>query len=88
MNKSLKIGNKLIGENAKTFVIAEIGQAHEGKIKKVFKYIDAISKTGADAIKFQTHIAEEESTLDEPFRKILILKLKIDLSIGKVLNFL
>ena len=30
MNKSLKIGNKLIGENAKTFVIAEIGQAHEG----------------------------------------------------------
>ena len=88
MNKSLKIGNKLIGENAKTFVIAEIGQAHEGKIKKVFKYIDAISKTGADAIKFQTHIAEEESTLDEPFRKNFNFKIKIDLSIGKVLNFL
>ena len=76
MNKSLKIGNKLIGENAKTFVIAEIGQAHEGKIKKVFKYIDAISKTGADAIKFQTHIAEEESTLDEPFRKNFNFKIK------------
>lgn len=32
-------------------------------------YIDAIADAGADAVKFQTHIASEESTLDEPFRK-------------------
>lgn len=87
MNKSLKIGNKLIGENAKTFVIAEIGQAHEGKIKKVFKYIDAISKTGADAIKFQTHIAEEESTLDEPFRKNFNFKIKNRFEYWKSVEF-
>jgi N-acetylneuraminate synthase len=31
-------------------------------------YIDAVAETGADAVKFQTHIASEESTLDEPFR--------------------
>ena len=32
MNKSLKIGNKL--GKCKNIFIAEIGQAHEGKIKK------------------------------------------------------
>jgi N-acetylneuraminate synthase len=31
-------------------------------------FIDAAADAGADAIKFQTHIAAEESTLDEPFR--------------------
>ncbi|MGH1376945.1 MAG: N-acetylneuraminate synthase family protein [Alphaproteobacteria bacterium] len=31
-------------------------------------YIDAISETGANAIKFQTHIAKAESTKDEKFR--------------------
>ena len=68
-NSNIIINKKIIGVNYKPFIIAEIGQAHEGKIKKAFKYIDLISKTGVDAIKFQTHLAEEESTLDEPFRK-------------------
>ena len=31
-------------------------------------FIDAAAEAGADAVKFQTHIAEAESTLDEPFR--------------------
>lgn len=66
---NLKIGKKTIGDHHKPFIIAEVGQAHEGKLSKVFKYIDSISKTGVDCIKFQTHIAEEESTLDETFRK-------------------
>ena len=76
MTKSFKIENKIIGNSYKTFIIAEVGQSHEGKISKVFKYIDEISKTGVDAIKFQTHIAEEESTLDEPFRKNFNFKIK------------
>ena len=65
----MKIGNVSIGDNYKPFIIAEVAQAHNGKISKVFKFIDYISKTGVDAIKFQTHIADQESTLDEPFRK-------------------
>lgn len=32
-------------------------------------YIDAIADSGADAVKFQTHIAVEESTLAEPWRE-------------------
>jgi len=42
----------------KTFIIAEVGQAHDGSLGILHSYIDAIAKTGVDAIKFQTHIAE------------------------------
>lgn len=50
------------------FIIAEIAQAHNGSIQKVYDYIDALEGTGIDAIKFQTHIAEAESSIHEPFR--------------------
>lgn len=50
------------------FIIAEIAQAHDGSLGLLHSYIDVISKTGVDAIKFQTHIAEAESSIYEPFR--------------------
>lgn len=50
------------------FIIAEIGQVHEGSLGIAHSYIDALSETGIDAIKFQTHIAEAESSAHEPFR--------------------
>lgn len=49
-------------------VIAEVGQAHDGSLGLAHAYIDAIAKTGADAVKFQTHIARAESTPGEPWR--------------------
>src|SRR5690606_28216777 len=49
-------------------IIAEIGQAHEGSLGIAHSYIDALSKTGVDAVKFQVHIAEAESSEFEPFR--------------------
>lgn len=51
-----------------TFIIAEIAQAHDGSLGMAHSYIDAVAKTGVDAIKFQTHIAEAESSIHEPFR--------------------
>ena len=51
-----------------TFIIAEIAQAHDGSLGILHSYIDALSKTGIDAIKFQTHIAKSESSSEEPFR--------------------
>ena len=48
--------------------IAEIGQAHNGSYEKLLEYIDAVAQTGVSAIKFQTHIAEAESSIHEPFR--------------------
>ncbi len=53
---------------AKTFIIAEIAQAHEGSLGILHSYIDALAQTGVDAIKFQTHIAHAESSEHEPFR--------------------
>jgi N,N'-diacetyllegionaminate synthase len=50
------------------FIIAEIAQAHDGSLGMAHAYIDAVSKTGCNAIKFQTHIAEAESSIHEPFR--------------------
>ncbi len=52
----------------KCAVIAEIAQTHDGSLGIAHAFIDAVSKSGADAIKFQTHIAKAESTLDEPWR--------------------
>ena len=52
----------------RVFIIAEIGQAHEGSLGILHSYIDALEDTGVDAIKFQTHIAEAESSEYEPFR--------------------
>lgn len=49
-------------------IIAEVGQAHEGSLGIAHSYIDALAKTGIDAVKFQVHIAEAESSEFEPFR--------------------
>ena len=49
-------------------IIAEIGQAHDGSLGILHSYIDALAPTGVDAIKFQTHIAEAESSQYEQFR--------------------
>lgn len=49
-------------------IIAEVGQAHEGSLGILHSYIDALAEAGVDVIKFQTHIAEAESSDLEPFR--------------------
>ncbi|UPT70057.1 MAG: N-acetylneuraminate synthase family protein [Flavobacterium sp. JAD_PAG50586_2] len=52
----------------KPYLIAEIAQAHEGSLGILHSYIDAVAKTGVQAVKFQLHIAEAESSIHEPFR--------------------
>jgi N,N'-diacetyllegionaminate synthase len=49
-------------------IIAEIAQAHDGSLGLLHSYIDVLSKAGVDAVKFQTHIAEAESSEFELFR--------------------
>ncbi len=50
-------------------IIGEVAQAHEGSLGTAHAFIDAIATAGADAVKFQTHIASAESTKAEPWRK-------------------
>lgn len=52
----------------KCLIIGEVAQSHDGSLGTAHAFIDAIAAAGADAVKFQTHIAEEESTLGEPWR--------------------
>lgn len=49
-------------------IIAEVAQTHDGSLGTAHAYIDAVARTGAAAIKFQTHIAAAESSPDEPWR--------------------
>lgn len=50
------------------FVVAEVAQAHDGSLGAAHAFVDAVADAGADAVKFQTHIAAAESTPDEPWR--------------------
>ena len=66
--RTLSIGDRLIGASEPCLLIAEIAQAHDGSLGMAHAFLDAAADAGADAIKFQTHLAAAESTLDEPFR--------------------
>lgn len=54
--------------NRSCLIVAEIAQTHDGSLGTAHAYIDAAARAGAQAIKFQTHIAAAESTPGEPWR--------------------
>jgi N-acetylneuraminate synthase len=55
-----KIENRIIGDNYAPVVIAEIGINHEGSLETAIKIADAAINSGAEIIKHQTHIIEDE----------------------------
>lgn len=65
---TIVISGREIGQGRPAFIIAEVAQAHDGSLGTAHALIDIAADAGVDAIKFQTHIAAAESTLDEPFR--------------------
>jgi len=56
----LNIGGRKVGEDYPPLVIAEIGINHEGNIKTAFELVDAAISAGAEVIKHQTHVVEDE----------------------------
>ena len=64
----IHISEREIRQGGRPFLIAEVAQAHDGSLGFAHAFIDIAADAGVDAIKFQTHIAEAESTRDEPFR--------------------
>lgn len=66
--EGFRIGEKSIGPNSPCLVVGEVAQAHDGSLGAAHSFIDAIADAGADAVKFQTHIPEAESTPEEKFR--------------------
>jgi pseudaminic acid synthase len=51
----MKIGNKFIGENNPSFIIAELSANHNGSLEIAKETIRAAKRSGADAIKLQTY---------------------------------
>ena len=58
MSKTIPIGKHSIGQGYPTFIIAEIGINHNGKIENAKKLIDAAVMAGCDAVKFQKRTPE------------------------------
>ena len=62
--------NKMIGENESPFIIAEIGNNHNGNLDTAKKLIESAKKAGADAVKFQVKNIEKsfaKELLDSPY---------------------
>jgi N-acetylneuraminate synthase len=55
-------------QSDRCLVIGEVGLSHDGSLGLAHAFIDEVARGGADAVKFQTHIASAESTPAEPFR--------------------
>lgn len=58
MKEFVKIGNKKIGNEHPTYIIAEIGANHNKNKKTAKKLIDKAADANVDAVKFQTYKAE------------------------------
>ncbi len=68
-SKSALLGKLGLQPDAgRCLIIGEVAQAHDGSVGLAHSFIDAIAAAGADAVKFQTHIAAAESTPAEPWR--------------------
>jgi N-acetylneuraminate synthase len=53
------IGDRKIGAGVPCFIIAEAGVNHNGRLDLALELVDAAHAAGADAVKFQTFIADE-----------------------------
>ena len=55
----------------KVYIVAEIGLNHGGDMGTAKKLIDSATRTGVDAVKFQTYITEKRAPGDSPIFGIL-----------------
>lgn len=60
MNNTIQINNRKIGKEHPPLVIVEIGINHGGNLQTAFEIVDAAWKAGAEVIKHQTHVVEDE----------------------------
>ena len=59
-SRQFDIAGRTIGPDFPPFVIAEVGINHEGDVNKALRLVDAAADAGAEVVKFQCHITEQE----------------------------
>lgn len=64
MNPEFSISGRKIGVDQEPLVIAEIGINHEGSLETAYEMVDAAVLAGAEVIKHQTHVVEDEMSGD------------------------
>lgn len=62
LKPEFEIAGRIVGENYNPLVIVEIGINHNGSLKIAKEMVDAAVASGAEIIKHQTHIVEDEMT--------------------------
>ena len=60
--KFISIGKRKIGPNFPPLVIADIGINHEGSLAKAKRMVRDAKAAGAECVKFQCHVIEDEMT--------------------------
>lgn len=60
MASFIQIGKRKIGPDFPPLVIAEIGINHEGSLGKAKKMVGDAARAGAECVKFQCHVLEDE----------------------------
>jgi len=58
--RELRIGSRLVSDDAPPLVVAEIGINHEGDVAKARRMVDDAVKAGCECVKFQCHVIEDE----------------------------
>lgn len=79
---SMRIGNRLLGDGQPCYVIAEIGNNHNGDFDRAIALVDAAVAAGADCAKFQMR------KLDEVYRASSLSGKDDDLAVEYTLDLL
>jgi sialic acid synthase SpsE len=58
--RQLRIGPRVVADDAPPLVIAEIGINHEGDVAKAKRMVDDAARAGCECVKFQCHVVEDE----------------------------
>ena len=67
--KTIEIAGRKVGSGFAPLVIVEIGINHEGSLTTAYELVDAAWKAGAEVIKHQTHVVEDE--MSQEARKVI-----------------